>query len=186
MPLGRVAEPVTFNLRLQLAYQFLFQDAELQQAITSLQLIDRLERRLTVGFTIPHIPGVPTMRAAVDLVHLRDNFRDFGLDKNGVVLTLTWQPEHAFVGTLSSELEQNNISLFNAESLQAYLATPAGMMQQRLLRAPQGQSAIASVREKYRRRRVWASRAKRSQAGRSAGFAQQISVSIACRKTSSS
>ena len=137
---------VTFNLRLQLAYQFFFQDAELQQAITSLQLIDRLERRLTVGFTIPHIPGVPTMRAAVDLVHLRDNFRDFGLDKNGVVLTLTWQPEHAFVGTLSSELEQNNISLFNAESLQAYLATPAGMMQQRLLRAPQGQSAIASVR----------------------------------------
>jgi outer membrane protein assembly factor BamA len=50
------------------------------------------------------------------------------------------------VGTLSGELEQNNISLFNAESLQAYLATPAGMMQQRLLRAPQGQSAIASAR----------------------------------------
>lgn len=137
---------VTFNLRLQLAYQFFFQDAELQQAITSLTLIDRLERRLTIGFTIPHIPGAPTLRAAVDLVHLRDNYRDFGLDKNGVVLTLTWQPEHAFVSTLSGELEQNNISLFNAASLQAYLATPAGMMQQRLLRAPQGQSAIASAR----------------------------------------
>ncbi|MFO0682172.1 MAG: POTRA domain-containing protein [Sandaracinus sp.] len=137
---------VTFNLRLQLAYQFFFQDRELEQAITSLTLIDRLERRLTVGFTVPHIPGVPTLRASIDLVHLRDNYRDFGLDKNGVVLTFTWQPEHAFVGTLSGELEQNNISLFNAQSLQAYLATPAGMMQQRLLRAPQGQSAIASAR----------------------------------------
>ncbi len=137
---------VTFNLRLQLAYQFFFQDAELKQAIESLTLIDRLERRLTIGFTIPHIPGAPNLRASVDLVHLRDNYRDFGLDKNGVVLTLTWQPEHAFVGSLSWELEQNNISLFNAASLQAYLATPAGMMQQRLLRAPQGQSAIASAR----------------------------------------
>jgi outer membrane protein insertion porin family len=137
---------VTFNLRLQLAYQFFFQDRELEQAITSLQLIDRLERRLTVGFTIPHIPGAPTLRASIDLVHLRDNYRDFGLDKNGVVLSLTWQPEHAFVSVLSGEVEQNNISLFNAASLQAYLATPAGMMQQRLLRAPQGQSAIASVR----------------------------------------
>ena len=137
---------ITFNLRLQLAYQFFFQDAELQQAITSLQLIDRLERRVTIGFTIPHIPGAPNLRASVDLVDLRDNYRDFGLDKDGLVLTLTWQPEHAFVGTVSGELERNNISLFNAQSLQAYLATPAGMMQQRLLRAPQGESAIASVR----------------------------------------
>lgn len=137
---------ITFNLRLQLAYQFFFQDRELEQAITGLTLIDRLERRLTIGFTIPHIPGAPNLRASVDLVHLRDNYRDFGLDKNGVVLTLTWQPEHAFVGSLSGEIEQNNISLFNAASLQAYLATPAGMMQQRLLRAPQGQSAISSVR----------------------------------------
>jgi outer membrane protein assembly complex protein YaeT len=138
---------ITLNLRLMLAYQFFFQDAQLQQAITSLQLIDRLERRLTIGFSIPHIPGVPQLRGSIDLVDLRDNFRNFGLDKDGVVLTLTWQPEHAFVGSLSGELERNNISLFgNQQSLNAFLATPTGMMQQRLLRAPQGESAIASVR----------------------------------------
>ena len=137
---------VTFNLRLTLAYQFFFQDDQLRQAITSLQLIDRLERRLSIGFSIPHIPGAPQLRASVDLVDLRDNFRNFGLDKDGVVLTLTWQPVHAFVGTFSAELERNNITLFNQQSLNQFLLTPAGMMQQRLLRAPQGESAIASAR----------------------------------------
>jgi outer membrane protein assembly complex protein YaeT len=137
---------VTFQLRLQLAYQFFFQDIELQQNITSLTLIDRLERRLTIGFTIPHIPGVPQLHASIDLVHLRDNFRNFGLDKNGGVLTLTWQPEQVFVGTLSGELEQNNVGLFNAQNLQTYLATHNDPLTQRLLRVPQGQSSIAAAR----------------------------------------
>jgi outer membrane protein insertion porin family len=139
---------VTLTLRLQLAYQFFFQDAELEDAITSLTLIDRLERRLTVGFVVPHIPGAPDLRATLDLVHLRDNFRDFGLDKNGVVLALGWHPERIFNMGLSGELEQNNVSLFNATDLQTFLQSPRGMdpRTQRLLRVPQGQSAIVAVR----------------------------------------
>ncbi len=139
---------VTFSLRLQLGYQFFFQDAELENAITSLSLIDRLERRLTIGFVIPHIPGAPQLRATLDLVHLRDNFRDFGLDKNGVVLSLGWRPERIVTAGLSGEIEQNNVALFNAVDLQAFFQTPAGMdpRTRRLLRIPQGQSAIAAVR----------------------------------------
>jgi outer membrane protein insertion porin family len=150
---------VTFSLRLQLAYQFFFQDAELERAIAGgcdsagnctpgLTLIDRLERRLTVGLIVPHIPGAPDLRLTLDLVHLRDNFRDFGLDKNGLVLALAWHPLHIFNAALSGELEQNNVALFNAVDLQAFLATPQGMdpRNQRLLRIPQGQSAIAAAR----------------------------------------
>jgi outer membrane protein insertion porin family len=151
---------ITFALRVQLGYQFFFQDSELERAIAGgcdvgganctpgLALIDRLERRVTVGFVIPHIPGSPALRATLDFVHLRDNFRDFGLDKNGVVLALGWHPERIFNMGLSGEIEQNTVSLFNAVDLEQFFMTPAGMdpRTRRLLRVPEGQSAIASLR----------------------------------------
>lgn len=141
---------VSLSFRVQLAFQFFFQDRELEEAITALNLQDRLERRITIGLAFPHIPGLHNVRAGLDLVHLRDNFRDFGLDKNGAVLTFTWQPERRFQGSLSTELEQNGVTLFgNIQDLQEYLSRPEVMMDprtQRLLRVPQGVSAIASVR----------------------------------------
>lgn len=141
---------VSLSLRVQLAFQFFFQDRELEEAITALNLQDRLERRITIGLAFPHIPGLRNVRAGLDLVHLRDNFRDFGLDKNGAVLTFTWQPERRFQGSLSTEIEQNGVTLFgNIQDLQEYLSRPEVMMDprtQRLLRVPQGVSAIGSIR----------------------------------------
>jgi outer membrane protein assembly complex protein YaeT len=141
---------VSLSLRVQLAFQFFFQDRELEEAITALNLQDRLERRITIGLAFPHIPGLRNVRAGLDLVHLRDNFRDFGLDKNGAVLTFTWQPERRFQGSLSTEIEQNGVTLFgNISDLQEYLSRPEVMMDprtQRLLRVPQGVSAIGSIR----------------------------------------
>ncbi len=138
---------VSLSLRVQLAFQFFFQDEELQTAIGSLNLQDRLERRITIGLALPHIPGLRDVRAGLDLVHLRDNFRDFGLDKNGAVLTLSFQPERRFQGSLSTELEQNTVSLFgDVQDLQEYLAMTTDPRIQRLLRVPQGVSAIGSVR----------------------------------------
>lgn len=141
---------VSLSLRLQLAFQLFFQDLELDRAITALNLQDRLERRITIGLAFPHIPGLRNVRAGLDLVHLRDNFRDFGLDKNGAVLAFTWQPERRFQGSLSTEIEQNGVTLFgDIQDLQEYLSRPEVMMDprtQRLLRVPQGVSAIASVR----------------------------------------
>lgn len=141
---------ISSTLSLQLAYQFFFQDEELERAITQLGLLDRLERRLTLQFLVPAIPGVDDVRVALDLVHLRDNFRDFGLDKNGVVLTLTYQPDRRAQLSVSGELEQNGVTLFgDTQDLQEYLASP-GIRDdpriQRLLRVPAGQSALASVR----------------------------------------
>ena len=154
---------VSFSLRAQLGFQFFFQDQELRQAFEGipyespdmpgrpgLSLVDRLERRITVGLAVPHIPGLPDVRAGLDLVHLRDNFRDFGLDKNGAVLTLTYQPERRYTGSLSTEVEQNTVSLFDSsQTLEDYLASPGVMMDpriQRLLRVPAGVSALTSIR----------------------------------------
>jgi outer membrane protein assembly complex protein YaeT len=138
---------VSLSLRVQLAFQFFFQDQELEQSITALSLQDRLERRITIGLAVPHIPGLRDVRAGLDLVHLRDNFRDFGLDKNGAVLTLSYQPDRRFQGSLSTEIEQNTVGLFgDIQDLQDYLAMTTDPRIQRLLRVPQGVSAIASVR----------------------------------------
>ncbi len=138
---------IALSLRAQLAYQFFFQDSELEQAIGGLSLIDRVERRITIGLAVPHIPELPDVRANLDLVHLRDNFRDFGLDKNGAVLAFTYQPERRYTGSISAELEQNTVSLFNQQqSLQDYLAMTTDPRIQRLLRVPNGVSALTSVR----------------------------------------
>jgi outer membrane protein assembly factor BamA len=140
---------VSLSLRVQLAFQFFFQDRELQDAITALSLQDRLERRVTIGLLVPHIPGLRDVRGGLDLVHLRDNFRDFGLDKNGAVLTFTYQPDRRFQGSISTELEQNTVGLFAGQALSEYLMRPDVVNDQRiqrLLRVPDGVSAIASVR----------------------------------------
>lgn len=138
---------ISLSFRAQLAFQFFFQDPELAQAIESLNLLDRLERRITIGLAVPHIPGLRDVRAGLDLVHLRDNFRDFGLDKNGAVLTFTYQPERRFTGSLSTEIEQNTVSLFDRQqSLEDYLAMTMDPRIQRLLRVPNGVSALSSIR----------------------------------------
>lgn len=144
---------LTLSVRFQLAYQVLFQDAELEQAITSSgrdNVLNRLERRLTFGFGFPWIPGLPHVRGALDLAHIRDNERDFGYDKNGVVLSFTWVPERVFTLTLSAEIEHNAVQLFGERQnlreriAQAILAGDGRT--QRLLRVPEGHTAIGSTR----------------------------------------
>lgn len=144
---------LTLAVRIQLAYQVLFQDAELEQAITSSgreNVLNRLERRITIGFGVPWIPGLPHVRGALDLAHIRDNERDFGYDKNGVVLSFTWVPERIFTLTLSGEIEHNAVQLFGErqtlrERIAQAIATGDGRAQ-RLLRVPEGNTAIGSTR----------------------------------------
>ena len=139
---------LTLGFRAQLAYQFFFFDEQLAERIASLSLQDRLERRVTLSLGIPYVPGLRGVRASLDLSHVRDNYRDFGLDQNGIVLGFTWQPQRRFTLSVSGELEQNDVGLFvDAESIQDYLASnPDDFQAQRVLRVPQGESAITSVR----------------------------------------
>jgi outer membrane protein insertion porin family len=141
---------VTFSFRFQLGYQFFFQDDELEEAITSLQLGDRLERRISAGIQIPWIPGLPAVRASLDYTHIRDNERDFGYDKNGVSLSFTWQPERRLTFTVAGEVEQNSVGLLgNVGTLRELIE--AAIMRgdtrtQRLLRVPEGETALGSAR----------------------------------------
>jgi len=134
--------------RAQLGLQFFFQDEELEQNISGLPLEQRLERRITVTLALPHITGVDNVRSTLDLVHLRDNQRAFGLDKNGVALSFNWRPISRLSFTLSGELENNNVQLFgDRESIEEILEMAMGNPQiTRLLRVPEGNSIVVSSR----------------------------------------
>jgi outer membrane protein assembly factor BamA len=142
---------ITLTVRAALAYQLFFQDFELARAITALSVLDRLERRITLGVAVPWLPGFPNVRAALDLAHIRDNERDFGYDKNGVALSLIWSPERPLTLSISGEIEHNNVQLFfdNRETYRSRIERAiieGDLRTQRLLRVPEGQSAIGSIR----------------------------------------
>jgi len=135
------------TFRAQGGFQFFFQDSELEANITPLPALDRLERRITVTLTLPQISDVDNVRAALDLIHLRDNQRAFGLDKNGLVLSLTWRPLARLALTWSAQFEHNGVQLFGEQTIDQILMEAMGNPQiTRLLRVPEGDSAVVSSR----------------------------------------
>ncbi len=137
---------VSLSLRVQLAFQFIFVEDSLRDRFQGLPLEDRLERSVTLGVAVPHLSPLPNVRWSLDLVHLRDNERDFGLDKNGVVLSATWRPSRRFTLTLAENLENNKVDLLvDVDSLNEYLRDNDDPRLERLLRVPEGESTILAT-----------------------------------------
>lgn len=138
---------VGLTFRAQLGLQFFFQDRQLEDNISGLPVLDRLERRITATMAFPQISGIDDVRATLDLVHLRDNQRVFGLDKNGIVLSFNWRPESRLSFTWSAEVEHNGVQLFGSETIDHILMDPMTTPQIiQLLRVPEGNSAAVSSR----------------------------------------
>jgi outer membrane protein assembly complex protein YaeT len=139
-------EAVGMSLRVQLAYQLFFLDEDVERRFEALPVQDRLERRISLGTTVPHLPGLGGVRTSLDLVHLRDNERDFGLDKNGVGLTFSKSPWPHINLTWGADLENNNVDLFEGEALADYLAGEPNQRLRKLLRVPEGTSTLVALR----------------------------------------
>jgi outer membrane protein assembly factor BamA len=139
-------QAVSTTLRVQLAYQLFFVDRELEERFDALAPQDQLERRVSLGTTIPRMPFLGPVRTSIDLVHLRDNERDFGLDQNAAGLTFTHSPLRFVTLTLGGDLENNTVGLFEGEALQDYLATVESARLRRLLRVPEGTSTLIAGR----------------------------------------
>jgi outer membrane protein assembly factor BamA len=92
------------------------------------------------------LPGLGRVRTSLDLVHLRDNERDFGLDQNAAGLTFTHSPLRDITLTLGGDLENNNVDLFVGQALQEYLKTVDSARLKRLLRVPEGTSTLVAAR----------------------------------------
>jgi outer membrane protein assembly complex protein YaeT len=139
-------EAVGMSLRVQLAYQLFFLDDNVRDRFEALGVQDRLERRISIGTTVPHLPGFGGVRTSLDLVHVRDNERDFGLDKNGVGLTFSKSPWQLTTVTLGFDLENNAVDLFEGQALADYLSREQNPRLRRLLRVPEGTSTLVAAR----------------------------------------
>jgi outer membrane protein assembly factor BamA len=87
-----------------------------------------------------------TTRTNLDLLHVRDNELDFGLDKNGVTLAFTETPLPYVTLLQAADLENNNVDLFVGESLDAYLQNISDPRLRRLLRVPDGSTTLVAFR----------------------------------------
>lgn len=137
---------VGLALRVQFAHQLFFVDDVIRERYEQLSLEERLERRVALGMVVPRPPLLGPVRTSVDLVHVRDNERDFGLDKNGVTLTFTHHPMKRVTTTLAGDLENNNVDLFVSQALCDYLAETTDPRLRRLLRVPEGSSTLVAGR----------------------------------------
>ncbi len=138
---------VATSLRVQLGYQFFLIDPIVQGYFDDLSLADRLERRVTLAVSAPWVGGLPGVRASLEASHIRHNERQFGYDKNGGVLSLSWRQSRALTLTVSGEIENNNLGLFGGAALEKLREDAASDPRlSRLLRIPSGESTLASTR----------------------------------------
>jgi outer membrane protein assembly factor BamA len=133
-------------LRVQLSHQLFFIDDVIRERFEELSIEERLERRISLGLVVPRPPLLGPVRTAIDLIHVRDNERDFGLDNNAVALTFTYRPARRVTTTLGGDLETNNVDLFVSEALNEYLAQTSDPRLRRLLRVPEGSSTLVAGR----------------------------------------
>jgi outer membrane protein insertion porin family len=95
---------------------------------------------------IPRSPGLGATRVNLDLVHLRDNERDFGLDKNGVTLAFTETPWRHVTLREAGDLENNNIDIFEADNIEQLIHDNPDPRVSKLLRVPDGNTTLVTLR----------------------------------------
>lgn len=133
------------RFRMQAGVQpFFLGDNAVQQRLDALPFLSRVERNVSLELEAPHLPFAENVTATVGAFHQRDNERDFGLDKNGVGLTLRWQPTSRFSIMTEVNLEFNNVELLIGDSLNEFLRNNDDPRLERLLRVPEGASTIVS------------------------------------------
>lgn len=133
---------VQLTLRLQLAYlpdAFIF-EPEVRENLARLSVGDRLERRNTVSLAFPEIGLGPLVRLGLDVIDVRDNFRDFGLTKEAMAGTLTYRPWRQFYAQLGVSFEYNDVGIFKGGTVDEYLAASQNRDLARLLRVPDGKT----------------------------------------------
>lgn len=140
--IGGAALQVT--ARAQFGYQFFFLDETLEERFQALSLGDRLERRVALVFTAPYV-GIPGVSTSLSLSHQRENERAFGLTKNGIDLTFTWQPRRLFGLSVSAAVENNDIAVLGSDSYRELLEMTTDLRLRQLLRVPEGTSTLVAT-----------------------------------------
>ena len=132
------------SARAQFGYQFFFLDETLERRFNALSLGDRLERRVALVFAAPYV-GIPDVRTSLSFSHQRENERAFGLTKNVIDLTFTWQPRRLFGLSVGGDIENNDVGVLGSESYEMLLAETTDLRLRQLLRVPEGTSTLVAT-----------------------------------------
>jgi outer membrane protein insertion porin family len=111
------------------------------------EVFQRLERMISLQVAFPDIGLGPLFRLGVEGLDVHDNQRDFGLTKEALVPTLTYQPNRRVAVQLGASVERNDVNIFgngSDGSLQAYVA--ANPSKALLFRVPQGLTGAVAER----------------------------------------
>jgi outer membrane protein insertion porin family len=137
--------------RAQLSYlpDFLILDPQVKTNYQSVQ--DRVARRITLGGTFPEVGLGSQVRAQLDAIYVRDLERDFTLDKESGFAGLIYRPIRSVTVAVGQSIEDNDVRLFQFNSLAAYIACNAGASGfnsglAALLRIPDGTSFVVAQR----------------------------------------
>jgi len=137
--------------RAQLSYLPNFLIIDPQVAVNYATVQDRLARRITLSGMFPDIGLGPLVRSQLDAIYVRDLERDYTLNKVSGVGSLIYRPGRELQVTVGQSVEDNNVHLFQFDSLTEYLACQAAMGVnieglQAALRVPDGESVVIAQR----------------------------------------
>ena len=132
----------TFRVQLSYLPDFLILDPQVEANYQQVQ--DRLARRITLSGVFPDVGLGPLVRAQADAVYVRDLERDFALDKESGTGTLIYRPGREFQVSLGQSLEDNDIHLFQFNSISEYVKIATGRATARSGRSCASPTARAS------------------------------------------
>lgn len=140
--LAGLAISVTLRIQLSYLFDFLILDPQVKQNYDEKlgSALNRLERRNTASFTFPEIGLGPLVNLSLDALDIRDNQRDYGINKEAIVPTLTYRPFRQITTQIGASAEFNDVAIFNEEAQKAT---------QNLLRAPQGETVALAQRVSF-------------------------------------
>jgi len=106
---------IALTLRVQLSYlpNVFILDPVVLANYSRLTLVQRLERRDTIAVTFHDIGLGPLYSLTLEAIDLNDNERDFGIEKEALVPTITYRPIRPLTVQLGVSTELNNVTVFN-------------------------------------------------------------------------
>lgn len=140
---------VTAHVQASYLPDFLILDPQVAQNYGPLSTADRIATRNTLTFGFPEMGLGPTVRSQLDGVYVRDLERDFTLTKAAVAGTMIWRPVREVQVSGGPDYENNNVYLFQYQTVQAYLNSPTNQGNSelsRLLRVPDGESNVVAAK----------------------------------------
>ncbi|WP_437678584.1 POTRA domain-containing protein [Sorangium sp. So ce131] len=112
--IGGLAIGLTMRVQLGYLFPFLILDPTARQNYEDedLTTIERMERRNTISVTLPDIGLGPLVSLSLAGVDMRDNQREFGLEREAVIPALTYRPLRPLTTQLAVSTELNFVEFF--------------------------------------------------------------------------